>query len=95
MYSTALSKNLIKIRQEALICQSGKKGSGIASQLLKTNDMQANPGENPMGNTDRDQVPDQFDSNFRPIGAIAFFIALVITGLVIWFSIYFLMLERL
>jgi hypothetical protein len=40
-------------------------------------------------------VHDEFDSRFRPTGAIAFFIALVITGLVIWFGIYFLMLERI
>ena len=31
---------------------------------------------------------------FFPSGAIAFFIALVILCLVIWFGIYFLMIER-
>ena len=36
-----------------------------------------------------------FDSNFKPKGAIAFFMLLVILGLIIWFGIYFLMLERL
>ena len=41
------------------------------------------------------QPADGFDTSFRPTGAIAFFIALVITGLIIWFGIYFLMLERI
>jgi len=36
-----------------------------------------------------------FDRQFRPKGAIAFFVLLVLLGLVIWFSIYFLMLERI
>ncbi|HKH60912.1 MAG TPA: hypothetical protein VKA49_08780 [Flavitalea sp.] len=31
---------------------------------------------------------------FYPTGAIAFFIALVILCLAIWFSIYFIMLDR-
>ena len=38
--------------------------------------------------------PDQFDQNFKPKGAIAFFVLLVILGLIIWFGIYFLMLKR-
>jgi hypothetical protein len=46
-------------------------------------------------NNSTPQGTDHFDSSFRPKGAIAFFIALVITGLVIWFGIYFLMLERI
>ena len=42
-----------------------------------------------------DLSPDeQFDKNFKPKGAIAFFILLVILGLIIWYGIYFLMLER-
>ena len=36
----------------------------------------------------------QIDENFRPKGAIAFFILLVLLGLFIWFSIYYLMLSR-
>ena len=36
----------------------------------------------------------QFDENFKPKGAIAFFILLVLLGLAIWFSIYYLMLAR-
>ncbi|MBD0276404.1 MAG: cytochrome c oxidase subunit 2A [Bacteroidota bacterium] len=35
-----------------------------------------------------------FDRNFKPRGAIAFFILLVILGLIIWYGIYFLMLKR-
>jgi len=31
---------------------------------------------------------------FKPKGAIAFFILLIILGLIIWFGIYFLMLHR-
>ena len=36
----------------------------------------------------------EFDRNFKPKGAIAFFIILVILGLIIWYGIYFLMLQR-
>lgn len=35
-----------------------------------------------------------FDRNFKPKGAIAFFVLLVILGLIIWYGIYFLMLAR-
>jgi hypothetical protein len=38
---------------------------------------------------------EEFDSKFRPKGAIAFFVLLVILGLVIWYGIYFLMLNRI
>jgi hypothetical protein len=38
--------------------------------------------------------PDQFDLDFKPKGAIAFFVLLVILGLIIWYGIYFLMLKR-
>jgi hypothetical protein len=38
---------------------------------------------------------DDFDARFRPRGAIAFFVLLVILGLIIWYGIYFLMLERI
>jgi hypothetical protein len=44
------------------------------------------------------QSPDgdkQFDKDFRPKGAVAFFILLVILGMIIWYGIYFLMLERM
>jgi hypothetical protein len=42
-------------------------------------------------------LPDdpEFDRQFKPKGAMAFFILLVVLGLIIWFAIYFLMLERL
>jgi hypothetical protein len=45
---------------------------------------------------DLPDLPDdpQFDQQFRPKGAITFFILLVILGLIIWYGIYFLMLER-
>ena len=36
-----------------------------------------------------------FDRQFKPKGALAFFILLVILGLGIWYGIYFLMLERI
>jgi hypothetical protein len=38
--------------------------------------------------------PDTIEKKFVPKGAIAFFILLVLLALFIWFSIYFLMLER-
>jgi uncharacterized protein YqhQ len=37
----------------------------------------------------------QFDQKFKPKGAIAFFVLLVILGMIIWYGIYFLMLERM
>jgi hypothetical protein len=36
-----------------------------------------------------------FDKNFKPKGAIAFFLLLVLLGLIVWYGIYFLMLERI
>jgi hypothetical protein len=41
--------------------------------------------------SDRDR---EFEASFKPTGAIAFFVVLVILGLIIWYAIYFLMLER-
>lgn len=41
--------------------------------------------------TDQDA---QFDRDFKPKGAIAFFIILIILGAIIWYGIYFLMLQR-
>ena len=37
---------------------------------------------------------EQFDKEFKPKGAVAFFVLLVILGLIIWYGIYFLMLAR-
>lgn len=37
---------------------------------------------------------EDFDMQFKPKGAIAFFIVLIILGLIIWYGIYFLMLAR-
>lgn len=36
----------------------------------------------------------QFDEAFKPKGAIAFFILLITLGAVIWYGIYYLMLQR-
>ncbi|MDB5208279.1 MAG: cytochrome c oxidase subunit [Flavisolibacter sp.] len=36
----------------------------------------------------------KFDQAFKPKGAIAFFILMVILGMIIWYGIYFLMLQR-
>ena len=36
----------------------------------------------------------EFDRSFRPHGAIAFFILLVLLGALIWYGIYFLMIQR-
>ena len=46
------------------------------------------------GNLPELSPEEQFDKNFKPKGAIAFFVLLVILGLIIWYGIYFLMLER-
>jgi hypothetical protein len=37
----------------------------------------------------------EFDQAFRPKGAIAFFILLVILGLIIWYGIYLIMASRI
>ena len=37
----------------------------------------------------------EFDRNFKPRGAIAFFLLLILLGMVIWYGIYFLMLDRI
>ena len=36
----------------------------------------------------------EFDRNFKPSGAMVFFALLIVLCLIIWYSIYFLMLER-
>lgn len=41
-----------------------------------------------------DTSEEDFDRNFKPKGAIAFFVLLVILGAIIWYGIYFLMLSR-
>lgn len=38
---------------------------------------------------------EEFDLAFKPKGAITFFLLLIALGLVIWFGIYFLMLDRI
>lgn len=43
----------------------------------------------------KQETDKNFEENFKPVGAIAFFFLLVTLGLIIWFSIYFLMLERI
>ncbi len=37
---------------------------------------------------------DSTEKEFKPKGALAFFALLVILGLIIWFGIYFIMLQR-
>jgi hypothetical protein len=37
----------------------------------------------------------EFDRNFKPRGAIAFFILLVILGIIIWYGIYLIMAARI
>lgn len=39
-------------------------------------------------------IEHDFDRQFKPKGAIAFFAILVILGVIIWYGIYFLMLAR-
>ena len=47
--------------------------------------------------TDQQEIlaDEKFDREFKPKGAMAFFVLLVIIGLIIWYGIYFLMLERI
>lgn len=44
--------------------------------------------------TETSIVPALEENKFYPVGAIAFFVCLVILCLVIWFGIYFIMLDR-
>jgi hypothetical protein len=37
---------------------------------------------------------EEFDRSFKPKGAVAFFVLLIILGVIIWYGIYFLMLQR-
>jgi hypothetical protein len=37
----------------------------------------------------------EFDRNFTPKGAITFFILFVILGLIIWYGVYLIMLQRI
>jgi hypothetical protein len=46
------------------------------------------------GNETAFQKDQDFDRNFKPKGAIAFFGLLILLGMIIWFGIYFLMLSR-
>ena len=50
---------------------------------------------NPVNPSDSAEQEEQFDRNFKPRGAIAFFILLLLLGMVIWYGIYFLMLDRI
>jgi hypothetical protein len=43
----------------------------------------------------KNAAEEKFDREFKPKGALAFFGLLVILGLIIWYGIYFLMLERM
>jgi hypothetical protein len=43
----------------------------------------------------KEALDPDFDKNFKPRGAIAFFLLLIILGSIIWFGIYLLMLERI
>jgi hypothetical protein len=46
------------------------------------------------GNETASQKDQDFDRTFRPKGAVAFFVLLILLGMIIWFGIYFLMLSR-
>ncbi len=55
--------------------------------------MTNNSSSTSAGPSGADKLPEA-ERGFFPSGAIAFFIALVILCLGIWFGIYFIMLER-
>jgi hypothetical protein len=50
---------------------------------------------NPTNPENSIEPAEDFDRNFKPRGAIAFFILLILLGMVIWYGIYFLMLDRI
>jgi hypothetical protein len=41
-----------------------------------------------------EMTEEEFDAGFKPKGAIAFFILLLVLGGIIWYGIYFIMLSR-
>ena len=41
-----------------------------------------------------DNAEEEFDRNFKPRGAIAFFILFALLGALIWYGIYYIMLSR-
>jgi len=41
------------------------------------------------------KIDQDFDRDFRPKGAVTFFVLLILLGMIIWFGIYFLMLSRI
>ena len=43
---------------------------------------------------EQNMTEEEFDRSFQPKGAIAFFVLLIILGAIIWYGIYFLMLQR-
>jgi hypothetical protein len=51
--------------------------------------------QDPIASRNQSSVDQEFDKTFKPTGAYAFFILLIILGLIIWFGIYFLMLDRI
>jgi hypothetical protein len=38
---------------------------------------------------------EEFDRNFKPRGAMAFFLLVVLLGIIIWFGIYLIMADRI
>jgi hypothetical protein len=50
---------------------------------------------NPTDPVNSNESNAEFDRKFKPRGAIAFFILLILLGMIIWYGIYFLMLDRI
>lgn len=70
-----------------------RDGAGIVLPQLNLIQMEILQREkSPVKQQDDDA---QFDRDFKPKGAFAFFLLLVLVGLIIWFGIYFLMLGRI
>lgn len=70
------------------------KDTRVVEGTLKTMHMEPTPHSTLRGRPEPPLSEEQFDREFKPKGAIAFFILLVILGLIIWYGIYFLMLAR-
>lgn len=66
----------------------------IISQILPANICPVNKQDD-MKQTLNTLDEEEFDRHFKPKGAIAFFVLLVILALIIWYGIYFLMLSRI
>ena len=50
--------------------------------------------EGSVSSVDQENIPEKKEEPFFPVGAIVFFVLLVVLCITFWYSIYFLMVKR-